>query len=276
MIATAKAKAALIGDTRAAIQPHLPSDRRLMCVAVFDMDKFTQYNNDHGTEAGDVLLARVEEDLRRSFSIVVRLAGDEFVAMFFPVDGADARRHLQAVVTTPLWQDDGFRITVSAGYALGELRRDDSATMLRVATAAVEAMLESKSMGGGQLTRMPSRQPPAAAKAGTHLERLLARIGFAAQPGCMCRERAAIMDVNGAAWCRANIDTIVGWMEEEASRRGVPFVRIAAKTLVLLAIRNAVKEAVGVQQHSHQSPQSTDRIQVTWGTADLRRCGLKN
>ena len=40
-------------------------------------------------------------------------------------------------------------------------------------------------------------------------------------------------------WCEANIDTIVGWLREQAEARGLPFLEIAAKMLVRRAIRNA-------------------------------------
>ena len=54
------------------------------------------------------------------------------------------------------------------------------------------------------------------------------------------------MDDNEArepGWCEKNIDEIVGWLEEEARKRRLPFVRYAAKLLVRRAIRLAYKEA---------------------------------
>jgi hypothetical protein len=47
------------------------------------------------------------------------------------------------------------------------------------------------------------------------------------------------MDRNGCDWCEANIPTIVGWLREEATKRGLPFVDLAGTVLVRRAISNA-------------------------------------
>ena len=76
---------------------------------------------------------------------------------------------------------------------------------------------------------------------GTELKKLLSKIGIKATPNCSCNKRAALMDTNGIEWCENNIDTIVGWLREEASKRKLPFVDIAGKILVKRAISNAKK-----------------------------------
>jgi hypothetical protein len=57
--------------------------------------------------------------------------------------------------------------------------------------------------------------------AGCILSRLLKRFGLEYTPGCQCENRANKMDGNGPAWCRENFDMIVGWMMEEADKRGL-------------------------------------------------------
>ena len=47
------------------------------------------------------------------------------------------------------------------------------------------------------------------------------------------------MDTKGLQWCRDNIDTISGWLNEEATKRKLPYVEMAGKTLIRLAIRTA-------------------------------------
>lgn len=77
---------------------------------------------------------------------------------------------------------------------------------------------------------------------GTELKKLLAKIGITATEGCRCNSRAAIMDDNerkSPGWCEANIDTIVGWLREEATNRRMPFIDAAGKLLVRRAIKNA-------------------------------------
>lgn len=51
------------------------------------------------------------------------------------------------------------------------------------------------------------------------------------------------MDDMGAEWCRQNIETILGWLKEEADRRKLPFVREAVRPMVLLAISRSEKAA---------------------------------
>ena len=53
--------------------------------------------------------------------------------------------------------------------------------------------------------------------------------------------RAAEMDARGVEWCEQNIEVIVGWLREEAGKRGLPFVDMAGTALVKLAIRKAKK-----------------------------------
>ena len=80
--------------------------------------------------------------------------------------------------------------------------------------------------------------------AGTELKKLLAWFGIEAkEQGCKCKSRAAKMDKNGIEWCANNVEKIVDWLKEEAQRRKLPFIRSAAKVIVLRAIRNARKEA---------------------------------
>jgi hypothetical protein len=74
---------------------------------------------------------------------------------------------------------------------------------------------------------------------GTELKKLLAAVGIQATPTCSCNAKAREMDVRGVDWCEANIDTIVGWLREEATKRKLPFVDMAGRLLVKRAIRNA-------------------------------------
>jgi hypothetical protein len=68
---------------------------------------------------------------------------------------------------------------------------------------------------------------------------LLSRIGITATPNCSCNARARIMDAKGIEWCERNVDTIVGWLREEAEKRRLPFVDLAGRLLVKRAIANA-------------------------------------
>jgi len=77
---------------------------------------------------------------------------------------------------------------------------------------------------------------------GTELKKLLSGIGIKVNSGCKCADRARHMDFMEAkepGWAERNIENILDWMQEEAKKRKLPFVRAGAKVLVKLAIRRA-------------------------------------
>lgn len=51
------------------------------------------------------------------------------------------------------------------------------------------------------------------------------------------------MNAKGCDWCEAHMDEIVGWLREEAAKRGLPFLDAAGRLLVRRAIRNARRRA---------------------------------
>lgn len=55
---------------------------------------------------------------------------------------------------------------------------------------------------------------------GTQLHKLITKFtGEKITASCGCKSHIAEMNRNGPAWCRENVDTIIGWMEEEIERR---------------------------------------------------------
>lgn len=90
--------------------------------------------------------------------------------------------------------------------------------------------------------------PPEGSGPGTELKRLLSGWPFRIQatPNCSCNARAAVMDENerrAPGWCEKNIDQIVGWLREEAKKRGLPFMDAAGRLLVRRAIKAAKKRS---------------------------------
>jgi hypothetical protein len=94
-----------------------------------------------------------------------------------------------------------------------------------------------------RVSRLPGPAPMPTSGPGTELKKLLAKVGITATPDCSCNARAAEMDRQGVEWCEANIDTIVGWLREQATARGLPFLDIAGRLLVRRAIQNARRNA---------------------------------
>jgi len=99
--------------------------------------------------------------------------------------------------------------------------------------------------GTWSLGTEPEPPAPPTHGPGTELKALLARVGITATPDCSCNARAAEMDRQGVEWCEANLDTIVGWLREQAEARGLPFLDLAGRLLVRRAIANARKAAAG-------------------------------
>lgn len=98
--------------------------------------------------------------------------------------------------------------------------------------------------GGGRPFRASSSDRPVVpCRAGAALSQLLGRLGITADDNCPCRKRAAEMDARGCDWCADNLDAIVGWLRDEAARRGLPFVDAAGRAVVRLAIRNARRQS---------------------------------
>lgn len=89
----------------------------------------------------------------------------------------------------------------------------------------------------GAIRSCPGSPPPCGP--GCQLKGLLAWAFIRPTGKCRCNERARLMDLQGPDWCEANADTIVGWLREEADSRGLPFVEIAARAAVSLAIAKA-------------------------------------
>ena len=76
---------------------------------------------------------------------------------------------------------------------------------------------------------------------GTELKRILNEMGIRPS-SCNCVKHAAEMNKGGVVWCRASVDTIAGWLEEEARKKGWLWqlaAKMTAKKLVLKAIEAA-------------------------------------
>ena len=73
---------------------------------------------------------------------------------------------------------------------------------------------------------------------GTELKKALALIGIVPHKNCSCNSRAAYMDDN-PEWVEDNIETVVDWLQVEARKRRLPFLRTIGRLMVKRAIRRA-------------------------------------
>jgi hypothetical protein len=88
---------------------------------------------------------------------------------------------------------------------------------------------------------LSAKYSPPQGGVGTELKALLSKIGIKSSPTCSCNKRAKIMDENGIEWCEQNVKTICDWLAEESAKRKLPFVRLAGKAIINMAIRRAKK-----------------------------------
>lgn len=75
---------------------------------------------------------------------------------------------------------------------------------------------------------------------GTELKKMLSKLGIKPTKNCKCNQRAADMDRLGDKWCSENVDTIVGWLQEEATRLGIPFF---STTVAAMVVKRAIRIA---------------------------------
>lgn len=112
----------------------------------------------------------------------------------------------------------------------------------RVRAKTSRVIAACRASGGYHETNFRLARAQAGEGPGTELKRLLAAwFGITSSKGCRCEARAHRMNLWGCEGCEQRLDTIVGWLKEEAGRRGLPFVRPAAVALVRAAIRSARK-----------------------------------
>lgn len=89
---------------------------------------------------------------------------------------------------------------------------------------------------------MPIAQENVPPGVGSQIKSLLGRMGIKASKGCGCNKKAKDIDRLGLSWAKKNKDKIVSMLQEEASKRSLPFSRTAATGLVNLAIWTAPRK----------------------------------
>lgn len=129
---------------------------------------------------------------------------------------------------------DGDKVTLSQASYIELVRKYSPQRIRRTAAPSSKPAAPA----------VTSRPPAPAFGPGTELKALLKDwLGIQASPNCSCNARARQMDEWGPDLCEQNLATIVGWLEEQAKARKLPFVRFAAEQAVKLAIRRARKKA---------------------------------
>jgi hypothetical protein len=76
---------------------------------------------------------------------------------------------------------------------------------------------------------------------GTILHRVFNSIGIMAVENCPCMKRMAQMDQWGWSECLNRVDEIVGWLGEEAGRRGLPFSTTIVRAALVTGLAAGAK-----------------------------------
>jgi diguanylate cyclase (GGDEF)-like protein len=133
---------------RRAAEDHLvaPADA-VAAVAMIDLDRFKDVNDQHSHLAGDVVLRSVASCLRahlREQYVLARVGGDEFLAILPDTAPSDALVTLRRAAAAVADRSDALGVTVSIGVA-ALLPGDDPVAALAAADAA---LYEAKRAGG--------------------------------------------------------------------------------------------------------------------------------
>jgi diguanylate cyclase (GGDEF)-like protein/PAS domain S-box-containing protein len=118
--------------------------REQLAVLFIDLDRLQQVNDNLGHEAGDILLAKVSERIRkcvREDNTLARMGGDEFALILTGLrdvaDAAALSQRLLEVVRAP-FHVNGYELFLSASLGISLYPKDgtDATTLLRNANAA--------------------------------------------------------------------------------------------------------------------------------------------
>jgi diguanylate cyclase (GGDEF)-like protein len=117
-----------------------------LAVLMLDIDHFKRFNDSHGHEAGDALLAQFAEVLKRaarSEDIACRYGGEEFTVILLEADAATAQRRAETIrqatadMSVTYRQQQLPHVTVSIGMAVFPRDAQAPSDLLRRADAAL-------------------------------------------------------------------------------------------------------------------------------------------
>ncbi|MDH4211623.1 MAG: sensor domain-containing diguanylate cyclase [candidate division WOR-3 bacterium] len=144
-----------IGYFKDRLQEELNRARRFqhsVSITIIDLDKFKDFNDSLGHQAGDQLLIKLAEIFKEHFEdtdIIARYGGDEFIVMCPEIKKQDTARIVENLLHDLEMYDfargqSRNRITFSAGVASFP---DDGSTVTEVIKSADDALYEAKGMG---------------------------------------------------------------------------------------------------------------------------------
>lgn len=157
---TGLANRRLLYDTLSKSCFYARDTEQMLAVVFIDLDNFKPLNDNHGHEAGDLLLKQVAERLNgliRRSDLAARFGGDEFILLLHgPADGAKNTntKWLDAIIQRLMsslsrpYQLDGFEHQCSPSVGISVRQKDMDPDQL--IKQADQAMYQAKSLGKNQ------------------------------------------------------------------------------------------------------------------------------
>ena len=125
-------------------------------VAMGDIDFFKKVNDEHGHDAGDLVLKKIAEVLRknlRSMDIVGRWGGEEFLLLLQNIPFENLHEKLESLrkaIENSWVENDGIRIKVTMSFGCTVPCKDDST--LSLVARADELLYKSKREGRNKVS----------------------------------------------------------------------------------------------------------------------------
>jgi diguanylate cyclase (GGDEF)-like protein len=134
------------------------SSAGVLCLIVADIDDFKAINDTHGHEAGDIVLRDVALALRtslRTFSLLYRVGGEEFVAILPGLGAPEGRRIAERLrVAVQACRPRGIEVTMSFGVAASSGSDTDYECLFAAADAG---LYRAKSTGRNRVVTETAR-----------------------------------------------------------------------------------------------------------------------
>ncbi len=129
-------------------------------LAVLDLDHFKTLNDTRGHLAGDQVLREFADLLRqehRSFDVVARFGGEEFIVILTHTDRTAATQAVERIVKasrklTPVFEGETLPFTVSAGLAWSGECDPETLTPESLIDRADERLYQAKAAGRDQVS----------------------------------------------------------------------------------------------------------------------------
>lgn len=118
----------------------------------------------------------------------------------------------------------------------------------------------------GESTQIQENNQTKVKGVGTVLSSIFSTIGIVTSESCSCRRHAVEMDRRGTKWCLENIDTIVGWLQTEATVRNLVFFRAGIK-IALYSLLKAYSVFEKVRPDSGEDSRVFSRRDDEWAVA---------